>query len=85
MLVGLFSGWCGSIATGTARSSRAPRRLPTTCATTSRAGLARVYGHGLDTSFEINPALIGGMRIRVGSDVYDGSVRARLAALEARL
>ena len=37
---------------------------------------------GLNTSFAENPALIGGMRIRVGSDVYDGSVRARLAALE---
>ena len=50
-----------------------------------QAGLARAYGHGLDTSFEIEPRLIGGMRIRVGSDVYDASVRAKLAALEARL
>lgn len=50
-----------------------------------RADLARVYGPGLDASFAQNPALIGGMRIKVGSDVYDGSVRARLAALEARL
>jgi F-type H+-transporting ATPase subunit delta len=50
-----------------------------------QAGLARVYGPGLDTSFEQNPALIGGLRIRVGSDVYDGSVRARLAAIESRL
>jgi len=50
-----------------------------------QASLARVYGHGLDTVFEVNPRLIGGMRIRVGSDVYDGSVQARLAALEARL
>ena len=50
-----------------------------------RAGLARIYGPGLETSFAQNPALIGGMRIRVGSDVYDGSVRARLAAIEARL
>ena len=47
--------------------------------------LARLYGAGLHTSFELNPRLIGGMRIRVGSDVYDASVRARLAALEARL
>jgi len=47
--------------------------------------LARLYGEGLDTSFEINPRLIGGMRIRVGSYVYDASVRAKLAALEARL
>jgi F-type H+-transporting ATPase subunit delta len=50
-----------------------------------RAGLARAYGPKLDTSFAENPALIGGIRIKVGSDVYDGSVRARLAALEARL
>jgi F-type H+-transporting ATPase subunit delta len=50
-----------------------------------RAGLARIYGPGLETSFAENQGLIGGMRIRVGSDVYDGSVRARLAAIEARL
>jgi F-type H+-transporting ATPase subunit delta len=50
-----------------------------------QAGLVRAYGPGLATSFEHNPALIGGMRIKVGSDVYDGSVRGRLAALEAGL
>jgi F-type H+-transporting ATPase subunit delta len=50
-----------------------------------RASLARIYGPGLAASFAEHPPLIGGMRIRVGSDVYDGSVRARLAALEARL
>jgi F-type H+-transporting ATPase subunit delta len=50
-----------------------------------RAGLTSRYGPGLETSFEHNPALIGGMRIVVGSDVYDGSVRGRLAALQARL
>ena len=49
------------------------------------ASLARIYGPALEASFEDNPALIGGMRIKVGSDVYDGSVRNRLAALEARL
>lgn len=47
--------------------------------------LTQTYGPGLNISFAENPALIGGMRIKVGSDVYDGSVRARLAALEARL
>jgi F-type H+-transporting ATPase subunit delta len=50
-----------------------------------QAGLERAYGDGLETLFDVNPALIGGMRIRVGSDVYDGSIRARLAALEGRL
>lgn len=47
-----------------------------------QANLVRVYGPGISTSFLPNPALIGGMRIKVGSDVYDGSVKARLAALE---
>jgi F-type H+-transporting ATPase subunit delta len=32
----------------------------------------------LNISYAQNPALIGGLRIQVGSDVYDGSVQARL-------
>jgi F-type H+-transporting ATPase subunit delta len=47
-----------------------------------QAGLARIYGPGLNISFTQNPALIGGLRLKVGSDVYDGSIQARLAALE---
>lgn len=47
-----------------------------------KAALARTHGPGLEISFGQNPALIGGMRVKVGSDVYDGSVQARLAALE---
>jgi F-type H+-transporting ATPase subunit delta len=46
------------------------------------ANLARTYGPGISTSFAHNPRLIGGMRVKVGSDVYDGSILARLAALE---
>jgi len=47
-----------------------------------QVSLRRIYGPGINASFAHNPELIGGMRIRVGSDVYDGTVRARLAALE---
>jgi F-type H+-transporting ATPase subunit delta len=47
-----------------------------------QAALNRIYGPGLNISFSQNPALLGGLRIKVGSDVYDGSVQARLAALE---
>ena len=47
-----------------------------------RENLVRAYGSKMTTTFAENPTLIGGMRIRVGSDVYDGSVRAGLAALE---
>lgn len=47
-----------------------------------QSGLSHAYGAGLRLSFTQNPGLIGGMRIKVGSDVYDGSVQARLAALQ---
>jgi F-type H+-transporting ATPase subunit delta len=47
--------------------------------------LARMYGPGIQTSFAENPALLGGVRIKVASDIYDGSLLGRLAALEARL
>ena len=42
------------------------------------------YGARLNISFRDDPALIGGMRIKVGSHVYDGTIRARLNALGAR-
>ena len=47
-----------------------------------QSSLSQTYGPGLNISFAQNPSLIGGMRIRVGSDVYDGSVQARLNALQ---
>jgi F-type H+-transporting ATPase subunit delta len=56
--------------------------LPEDLRASVQTGLARTYGPGISTSFAHNPELIGGMRIKVGSDVYDGSVRARLAELE---
>lgn len=40
------------------------------------------YGAGLNVTFWLNPALIGGLRVKVGSDVYDGSVQGRLNALK---
>jgi hypothetical protein len=30
---------------------------------------------------DVNPELLGGIRVKVGSDVWDGSVKARLEAL----
>src|SRR5687768_17416212 len=35
------------------------------------ADLLRVYGPGVQTTFREDPGLIGGVRIKVGSDVYD--------------
>ena len=56
--------------------------LPTDLRAQVQAGLDGVYGPGIRALFVHNPALIGGMRIQVGSDVYDGSVRSGLGALE---
>jgi F-type H+-transporting ATPase subunit delta len=56
--------------------------LPAELQAATQASLTRLYGPGLTTSFSYRPSLIGGMRIQVGSDVYDGSVQAGLAALE---
>ena len=47
-----------------------------------QAGLEKTYGAGLDIQYWLNPALIGGLRIQVGSDLYDGSVKTRLEKLE---
>jgi len=50
--------------------------------TAIKANLARRYGEGLIFAFTQSPGLIGGLRVQIGSDVFDGSVQARLAALE---
>ena len=50
-------------------------------ATSVKAELAWRYGQDLNLSFAVNKDLIGGLRVKVGSDVYDGSVRARLNEL----
>jgi len=46
-------------------------------------GLARLHRRGLETRFVVDPSLIGGLRVQIGCDVYDGSVRGGLAALES--
>ena len=45
--------------------------------------IKKIYGAGVSLTFGQNPALIGGLRVKVGSDVYDGSVRAKLESLAA--
>jgi F-type H+-transporting ATPase subunit delta len=58
--------------------------LPEDLRTSVEQSVARRYGPGVTTSFAERPDLIGGMRVKVGSDVYDGSVRTALSALEKR-
>ncbi len=52
---------------------------------TIETALRSRYGPHLATQMAQRPELIGGMRIQVGCDVYDDSVRARLATLANRL
>jgi F-type H+-transporting ATPase subunit delta len=49
------------------------------------ASLRAKYGRDLKTEFKVSPELLGGLRIKVGSDVIDGSVRERLYCLENEL
>ena len=49
------------------------------------ANLKRKYGSDLAARFVVNKDLLGGMRIRVGSDVWDSSVRNRLHRLQQQL
>jgi len=55
--------------------------LPDELATSVKAELAWRYGQNLNVSFVVNKDLIGGLRVKVGSDVYDGSIRSRLNEL----
>ena len=49
------------------------------------ANLKSKYGNDLSTEFHVDPRLLGGMRVRVGNDVWDGSVRNRLERLQHEL
>ncbi|MDB6150991.1 MAG: F0F1-type synthase delta subunit-like protein [Chthoniobacter sp.] len=48
-------------------------------------GLKAKYGPSISSEFKVTPDLIGGLRIKIGSDVFDSSVRSRLDRLETNL
>ncbi|MCB1228314.1 MAG: F0F1 ATP synthase subunit delta [Verrucomicrobiales bacterium] len=50
-----------------------------------RRSLSQKYNRDLQLEFVLKPELFGGVRVRVGSDVWDGSVKARLENLQAQL
>jgi len=49
------------------------------------ARLKKKYGEDLTTDFVVDPTLLGGIRVRVGSDVWDGTLRNRLERLQQQL
>jgi F-type H+-transporting ATPase subunit delta len=50
-----------------------------------RTRLTDRYAGDLEVEFEVDPTLLGGIRLRVGDQVIDGSVAARLAAMRDEL
>lgn len=48
------------------------------------ADLKKKYGNQISTEYAVRPALLGGIRIKIGSDVWDGSVLNRIQRLEEK-
>ena len=49
------------------------------------AALSRVYGRAISLQVEVEPGLLGGLVVRVGDEIIDGSVSSRLDAARHRL
>jgi F-type H+-transporting ATPase subunit delta len=49
-----------------------------------KAKIERDFKKSLDVRSKVSPQLIGGLRIKINSDVWDGSVKARLDQLAER-
>lgn len=49
------------------------------------AALSRIYGREVHLNLDVDPELIGGVRVRIGEDTIDGTIMSRLAEAERRL
>jgi len=52
---------------------------------TAFASALGAHREGLTTEFRHNPDLIAGVRVQIGCDVWDGSVRSRLEAIKNQI
>lgn len=59
--------------------------LPETERATITADLQLRHGSDITTEFRTNPDLLGGIRVKLGSTVWDGSVRSRLDNLRDKV
>lgn len=64
---------------------RAARPLTADQITRLTGSLSRIYGRQVSVHIEVDPALVGGIRVQVGDEVIDGSVAAQLEALRRRM
>jgi F-type H+-transporting ATPase subunit delta len=49
------------------------------------AGVGKLAGSRIEPTFKLDPGIIGGTVVRIGSTVWDGSVRGRLERLKEAL
>ena len=49
------------------------------------AGVGKLAGSRVEASFKLDESILGGTVVRIGSTVYDGSLRGRLERLKAAL
>lgn len=61
------------------------RELPAAERKQLAVALERVTGKKIEARYEIDPKLIGGTTVKIGSTVYDGSVREQLNRLRGLL
>lgn len=47
--------------------------------------LAKLTGKKVQTSYAVDPSLIGGVVVRIGDKIIDGSIKTRMATLKERL
>ena len=62
-----------------------PRALDDAQHAALNAELDRLTGKRIRMKFTIDESLVGGVVARIGSTVYDGSVRGQLKSLQRRL
>lgn len=79
---------------GQVAAERRSRKVATVTATVplteeqrSRLGavLARMYGHDVHLNVELDPSIVGGIRVEIGDEVIDGSIVNRLDDARRRL
>lgn len=50
-----------------------------------KSSLEDITGKGIDIEFVVDPTLLGGIRIKVGSTMYDSSIKGQLGLLRDKL
>jgi len=74
-------------ATSSSLTARVSSAVPLTDQEQAALGekLKARFGQALNLRFEVEPSLLGGVRVRVGDEVIDGSVKSKLDALAQSL